>query len=444
MYALYGALLRIAWAAILPYQFVIALLRGGPRLHWKERLGLLPGAASPPAGGIWIHAVSVGEVRLALSLLRPLRQRFAGTPVCLTTGTATGRALAAAAAPGEARPDMIATLPLDLPGPMGRFLDRLRPRAVLIVETEIWPNLLRLCGRRGVPVILVNGRISPRAHARYRMVRRFLQAPLGAVGLFGMQSEEDARRIRDLGARADRVRVTGNLKFDLPVPEVAPAQARRRIGLADGDAVLVAGSTAPGEEPAILQAFRALRDVHASVRLILAPRHPERFDEAESALRQAGLRVARFSRIGGEAAGAAPADVPYEALLLDTLGVLPEIYAAADLVFVGGSLVRRGGQNILEPAALGKPVLFGPHVDNFRAAATALTEAGGGFVARDGEELAGLAVRLLGDPAARRVAGAMARRVVEANRGATSRTIAIIVEALGPRPAAPACGAGRT
>lgn len=445
MYALYGALVRIAGAAVLPYQSVIALVTGGPRVHWRERFGLLPATASPRSGGIWIHAVSVGEVRLALSLSRPLRRSFPGVPLSLTTGTATGRALAAAAAPGEGgRPDLIAALPLDLPGPMGRFLDRLRPRAVLIVETEIWPNLLLLCARRDVPVILVNGRISERAHARYRMVRRFLRAPLGAVRLFGMQSDEDARRITDLGAPADRIRVTGNLKFDLPVSQVAPALARRRIGLAEGDSVLVAGSTAPGEEPALLEAFRALRGLDASARLILAPRHPERFDDAESALRRAGLRVVRFSRMAGQPGGAEPQAGPYDALLLDTLGTLPEIYAAADLVFVGGSLVRRGGQNILEPAALGKPVLFGPHVENFRAAATALTEAGGGFVARDGGELAALVVRLFGDPAARRVAGTMARRVVEANRGATSRTIAIIEEALAERPTAPARAAART
>jgi 3-deoxy-D-manno-octulosonic-acid transferase len=445
MYALYGALVRIAWAAVLPYQSVIALVTGGPRVHWKERLGLMPATAAPPPGGFWIHAVSVGEVRLALSLSRALRHSFPGVPLALTTGTATGRALAVAAAAGDGgRPDLIAALPLDLPGPMGRFLDRLRPRAVLIVETEIWPNLLLLCARRGVPVILVNGRISPRAHARYSVVRRFLRAPLDAVRLFGMQSEDDARRITDLGAPPGRIRVTGNLKYDLPVPEVAPALARRRIGLREKDTVLVAGSTAPGEEPAVLGAFRALRDVDASARLILAPRHPERFDAADSALRQAGLRVVRFSRMGTNPAGADPGTGPYDALLLDTLGALPEIYAAADLVFVGGSLVRRGGQNILEPAALGKPVLFGPHVENFRAAATALTEAGGGFMARDGRELAALVVRLSADPTARTVAGAMARRVVEANRGATSRTIGIIEEVLAPRPLSPARTAART
>ncbi len=435
MYGLYGALLLLAWAAVLPYQIVIPLLSGGPRPRLKERLGLLDDGARPSPGGFWIHAVSVGEVRLALSLLARLRERFADRPVHLTTNTATGRALAEneAGPGGRARPDTVSELPVDLPGPMSRLLDRVRPGAVLIMETEIWPNLLRLCRQGRVPVILVNGRISPRAYPRYRAVRRFMAGVLTDVSLFGMQSEEDAERIRSLGAPEDRIRVTGNLKFDLPPPRVSPGETRRRLGIPDDACLFVAGSTAPGEEAPVLEAFGALRRLRGSARLVLAPRHPQRFAEAHSALRTAGLRVAIWSDLGA-APEAGRGHEAFEALLVDSVGVLPDLYESADLVFVGGSLVPRGGHNILEPAALGKPVLFGPHMENFRRAAQALVDAGGGFVARDGRELGALVARLASDGAARSVAGTMARRVVEANRGATERTLTLIEEALGARP----------
>jgi len=426
MYLLYGALLALAWAAVLPYQTVMAFLKRGAPPPFRERLGFLPAGA--PSGGFWIHAVSVGEVRLALSLLPLLRQRFAGAPVHLTTGTATGRALAASGG-GAPPPESISVLPFDLPFAMGRLVDRLRPRAVLIVETEIWPNLLRLCARRGVPVLMVNGRISVRTYPRYRALGSFLRRALQDVRLFGMQSGEDADRIKGLGAPAGRVRVTGNLKFDLPPARGDRDGLRRRLGLPATATLFVAGSTAAGEDEPVLRAFRAVREADASARLVLAPRHPENFAPGEDAARAAGYRVALWSRVAPPGARAA---ATWDVLLLDALGVLPEVYAASDLVFVGGSLVPRGGHNVLEPAALGKPVLFGPHMDNFRAAAEALTAAGAGFVARDGQALGELAVRLLADRTGYRVASAMAARVVEANRGALERTLALLEEILAP------------
>jgi 3-deoxy-D-manno-octulosonic-acid transferase len=438
MYRLYGALLRLAWAAVLPYQIVIPWLNGGSRPRLGERLGRPGNGAEPRSGGLWVHAVSVGEVRLALPLLARLRERFPGWPLHLTTSTPTGRALAEGArtGAGPGRSDTVSELPFDLAGSMGRFLDLLQPRALLIMETEIWPNLLRLCGRRGIPVVLVNGRISLRSYGRYRVVRPFLRRALLDIRLFGMQSEDDARRIISLGAPEGRVRVTGNLKFDLPLPSTPGEATRERLGLAPGEPLFVAGSTAPGEEAPVLEAFRALRQADPRARLVLAPRHPERFARAGEILRASGLRVANWSAL--------PAPGAYEALLLDAVGVLPLLYAAADLVFVGGSLVPRGGHNILEPAALGKPVLFGPHMDNFKEPARALTAAGAAFVARDGRELGSLAVRLLSDPAAYRVASALARRVVEANRGALARTIEALDEVLSPGSEAPGLAAART
>jgi 3-deoxy-D-manno-octulosonic-acid transferase len=426
MYSVYGALTALAWAAVFPYQMLMALLKRTPRLSLRERLGFVGEGASP--GGFWVHAVSVGEVRLALRILPELRRRFPGAAIHLTTGTATGRALGAEGT-GGMQLVSIGALPFDLPFAMRRLIERLRPRAVLVMETEIWPNLLRLCARRGVPVLLVNGRISSRSYPRYRALRPFLRRSLEGFTTFGMQSREDAERIVGLGAAADRVRVTGSLKFDLEPPRVDPDEVRRRLGVETQSPLFVAGSTAAGEDGEVLRAFRALRQADTRARLVLAPRHPKNFAAAESAARDAGHAVATWSRVSGAADPHAP---PWDVLVVDALGVLPELYAAADLVFVGGSFVARGGQNVLEPASLGKPVVFGPHTENFRAASEALVDAGAGFVARDGDELGRLLLRLLGDRAGYRVASTMAVRVVEANRGALPKTMAMIEEALAP------------
>lgn len=431
MYRVYGALTALAWAAVLTCQTLMAKLKrtAGPPV--RERLGVVPG--DPPAGGFWLHAVSVGEVRLALLVLPALRRRFPGVPVHLSTGTPTGRALAAAGG-GGTPPDSIAALPADLPFAMRRRLDRLRPRAVLILETEIWPNLLRLCAERGVPVLLLNGRISPRSYPRYRLLRPFVRRALGGFRSLGMQSREDAERIVRLGAPADRVRVTGNLKADLPAPRVDPRGVRRRLGLESAAPLFVAGSTAAAEDGPVLRAFEALRAADARARLVLAPRHPENFAAAAAAAREAGYVVATWS---GSDAGATGRNVPWDVLVVDALGVLPDLYAASDLVFVGGSLAPRGGHNVLEPAALGKPVIFGPHTENVSDSAEALVAAGAGFVARDGEEIGRHLVRLLGDSASYRVASAMAARVVEANRGALERTMTLVEEALAPSGSRP-------
>ena len=442
MYAVYGLLLRLAWAALLPYQIVIGSLgRAGPP-PLGERFGLLPAGACRP-GGFWVHAVSVGEVRIALPLVAGLKLRFPGVPVHLTTTTHTGRRLAESAAdgPGAAAggPDSLSQFPFDLPGSMRRLLDRLQPRALLLIETEIWPNLLRLCERRGVPAILVNGRISERHFPRYHLVRGFLRRVLGGMRRLGMQSEEDAARILALGAPPGRVTVTGNLKFDLPPPDIDPRTVRQRMGLDPGSLLFVAGSTAPGEEEPILDAFRALRERHPGLRLAIAPRHPERFARAAEILGGAELRGRRWSD-----AEVPPAGDGWDCMLIDVMGVLPQLYAAADVVFVGGSLVPHGGHNVLEVAVLGKPVLFGPHMNNFRQVARALTEAGAGFVTHDAAQLADRASSLLSDPALRDSAGRLARGVIERNRGALERSLAMISEVCrsspptGPAAPAPA------
>jgi 3-deoxy-D-manno-octulosonic-acid transferase len=434
MIGLYGALFRLAWAAILPYQFVTGLFGGRHRARLRERLGLLPEALRPAPGGLWVHAVSVGEVRLAMSVIAAHRRRAGADHVHLTATTETGRALAlearARGAPGA--PDGVSAFPADLPGPMRRLLEHLRPRAVVVMETEIWPHLYRQARRRRLPLVILNARLSPRAFPRYRRFRALFGPALAGVSLVAARSAADAERFVALGAAADRVRVTGDLKFDLPAPVAAPAEVRRRLGLVAAP-VLVAGSTARAETGPVLDAFTALRAAMPGASLVLAPRHPEDLDDAAAAVTAAGWRLARY---GALAAGPAAGGATHDVVLVDHVGVLPEIYAAADLAFVGGSLVPRGGQNLLEPAAVGVPVLFGPQHQNVRAAADALLAAGGGFVARDGAHLATLVVDLARDPSRARAAGAAARGVVERERGGLQRTLDAAEPILGPPPAA--------
>jgi 3-deoxy-D-manno-octulosonic-acid transferase len=445
MFGLYGLLLRLAWAVVLPYQIVMARLQGEHAPSFLERLARHPALGEARAGGFWVHAVSVGEVRLALTVIAGLRRRMPGLPIHLTTCTRTGRALATeairSADPG--RPDSVSDLPLDLPGPVGRLLDHLRPAALVIIETELWPNLIRISGDRRVPVFVVNGRISERSFPRYRWLRPLLARALPRAALFVMQSADDAARLATLGAPAHQVVIGGNLKFDLPAPRVDASEVRRRIGAAPDETVLVAGSTARGEEDAVLGAFAALRRARPDSRLVLAPRHPEDLEAARDASLRAGLRLLHWSAIAsGGTRGSAASPPPYDVLLVDVVGVLPEVYAAATLAFVGGSLVPRGGQNLLEPAAQGKPVLFGPHVENFRAVARDLGAQGGGFMARDPSDLAALVLRLASDKAALDAAGASARRVVEGNRGALTRTLDYLEAALRVPPSL--CASTRT
>jgi 3-deoxy-D-manno-octulosonic-acid transferase len=430
MYGLYGALLRLAWAVLLPYQFVIAILSGRPAPRLSERLGSGRSPAGAIPGGLWVHAVSVGEVRLALTVIGALRRRWPGGPVHLTTGTETGRTLAADAIAGRAAgaPDSLSSLPFDLPGPMGRLLDRLRPRAVLVIETEIWPNMIRAAAARRIPVAIVNARLSARTFPRYRAARPLFAAALARVGLVAAQSAADADRFRALGAPAERTVVSGNLKFDLPVPRIDREAVRRRLGFPAGATILVAGSTARAEAEPVLAAYAALVAADGAARLVLAPRHPEDVAPAAAALARHGIPHRRWSELDR-----APA-ADGAAVLVDVLGVLPEIYAAASLAFVGGSLVPRGGQNLLEPAALGCPVLFGPRVENVRAAAEALVAAGGGFRAADSAELTALVLRLGTDAAARAAAGERARAVVESERGALERTLDAAAALLAPAP----------
>jgi 3-deoxy-D-manno-octulosonic-acid transferase len=315
--------------------------------------------------------------------------------------------------------------PLDFGWIVRRAIRRLRPRLVLLAETELWPNFLTACAGRGIPVVVINGRLSPRSFPRYRVVRWWFGRVLRHVRLFCMQSAQDAERIIALGAPAERVRVTGNLKYDFrgldqPVDDAA---LRRTLGLAEGRRLVVAGSTHRGEEEAVLEAFRKAAESRADLCLLLAPRHPERLDEVERLVRRTGLPCVRRSQAAENPAREGGT------ILVDTMGELGRLYAAASVVFIGGSLIPHGGQNILEPAAHGRPVIHGPHMANFAEMRDRFQEAGAAVQVKDAASLLRALERLLDDPAEAERMGRAGQDVVAAQRGATERT-ADLVDAL--------------
>ena len=417
MYALYSTALRLALVAYAP----VRLVRRRGVVHrdpatWAERRGRL-GPGLPPEPRCWIHAVSVGEATAAVPLVEAIGRRWPELSIVMTTVTPTGARIV------KERVGTLAThryFPLDLPGPVRRALDAVRPRFFIGLETELWPNFLRALGARGIPCMVANGRISDRSFRRYQLVRGLVSRMLGRVTVFAMQSEEDARRIVALGAPAERVVVTGNLKADLPVrPPAHVALWRRQLGDDEGRLLLIAGSTHHGEEAALLDAYQRLRPRFPTLRLLLAPRHPPRADEVERLVRERGLRALRRS---------SGLERPDEeaVLMLDTVGELADLYALADVVFVGGSLVPVGGHNMLEPAQRKRAVLFGPHTGNFRESAELLCSKGAAVVVEDAEALAREAGRLLGDAALRRTMGEAAFAAVASRQGALAETLRLI------------------
>jgi len=386
------------------------------RVEWAERLGR--GRPGVRPGGVWLHGASVGEGRLVTTLAGALRQRDPAPPLAVSAVTATGRA----GLPEPPEVDAAFFAPLDFRGPVRRVLHALRPGVLALVETELWPNLLRESERSGVAVVILNARLAPERMGRYHRLGRLYRPLLDGLARVGAQSDDDAERFRELGVPAEAVEVTGNLKYDLPAPDVDSEGLRQRFGLAAERPVLVAGSTAAGEEQPLLEACVELRRAHPDLLLVLAPRHVDRADEVEALVRARGLQPVRLS--AGDRA------TECDVLLVDTLGQLSGLYALAWVAFVGGSLVPRGGHNLLEPAALGVPVLFGPHTQHVSEPARALEQGGGGIRVRDSAELVRHTGRLLADPSERRRSGDDARRVIERNRGALERSVELVCSAL--------------
>jgi len=372
----------------------------------RQRLGLIQPLENRP---IWLHAASVGEV----IGLAPLVKKLAGQPILFTTSTVAGREKAKAL-PGV---DQAVLAPIDCWPAVRAFLHRAKPRCLIVAETELWPMTLLLCRRMGVRVGIANGRVTSRAFRRYRWILGLMRKPLAAVERAGAQTDEDLERLAGLGVPRAGLRRTGSMKYDTPPPtEESMAKARKRLGeLGWGqDPCWVAGSSRPGEEEILLDAHHLVREKHPRLRLILAPRHLERVEEVAGILRSKAVRFVRWAQL-------LPFDQEPECLLVDTMGALASLYPCGLAAFVGGTLVPVGGHNLLEPAALGVPVLFGPHTSSVEVVAQSLLESGGGFQARDAGELASCLERML-DPVQRQQASAGALAAAADFAGATERT----------------------
>ncbi len=409
MRLLYSGLFYLAVPFILARLSWRSIKAPAYRQRWAERFGLY--SVPEDSGGIWVHAVSVGEAEAAFPLIRLLAERHPTFPVLVTTTTPTGSARVRAVLGGSVQH---VYLPYDLPGGVERFLAHFRPQLAVVMETEIWPNLFRACAARRIPLAIVNARLSERSARGYGRLPGLTRDCLSSVGLIAAQTQADADRFIQIGAKPETVCVAGNIKFDLNQPEGwAEDAAQLRLHLFGGRPVLIAGSTHEGEDLPVLVAFAAARQQFRDLALVIAPRHPERFNAVEALCGAQGFRVARRS----QGAPLGDADV----FLLDTLGELKQFYAVSDLAFVGGSLVPVGGHNMLEPASAGVPVLFGPHLFNFLEVSRSLLEAGGGIKIQDGRELGQAVIELLAAPHRRAQIGSQARQFVEQGRGALQR-----------------------
>ena len=432
MYLIYSLLTLVFFVVVSPYFGYQALRYRKYIGSLRQRLGYLPVSFNLDAEpSIWIHAVSMGEVLTARALVPELREQYPSLRLFMSTTTMTGQRLARQNLQGL---DGVFYFPFDLTFIVNRTLRLVRPQLFIMMETEIWPNLLRACRRRGVKTILVNGRISSRSFPRYRLIRPVFRHVLEHVDRFCAQGNESAQRLVNLGADPASVTVTGSLKFDsLERPSARPGlhtqdRVLRYFRVSERRHVVMAASTLRGEEAHVLSAFVKIKRVTPDALLIIAPRHPERFDEVVRMSEQAGFSVARRTDL------AVDAEPRVEVVVLDTIGELARLYQVATVVFVGGSLVDAGGHNVIEPAVFGRPILFGPQMQNFQEIAETFVASGAACQVRSGRELEDALLALLDDPARRAGLGAAARALVESNRGAKGRTLQVIRDLMPPVP----------
>ncbi len=397
------------------------------RTAFLERMGLKGWQSVGEERPFWIHTVSVGEVLSTGPFVRKLKKLVPDLPIAISSITPAGRATAET----EFRDgERILCFPFDYPLPVWLALRNVHPRCFVATETEIWPYFLLMIGRRGVPAAILNGRMSETSCRRFGWFRFFLRHVLRSVHVFAMQSRTDCHRIIRIGADPRRVFLTGNMKFDVPVPDDGEERGRalrEEMGWTEDCPVLVAGSTHEGEEKLLIDVYAALKKEVPGFKMILAPRHPERCEDLQRVCEKESFAIGRRTQRKG--AGAEPVDV----LLLDTMGELAGVYAAADLVFLGGTFVPIGGHNPLEPILYKKPVLFGPHTEKITDTARALLEVGGGIRVEDRDELLEEAGRLIEDPEHRRSTGRAAFGILAEHRGATERNLAILRPFLYPK-----------
>ncbi len=419
-YLLYNTLLTVFLVVAAPYFVFRALIGGRFRRELIQQIGFLPTLSLKKP--IWVHAASVGEVFCTIPLLKRIKKVFPECPIVLTTMTRTGNQAAKTYIP-EA--DAVLFFPVDHPFTLRRAIARIQPSLLLIAETELWPNLLRSCGKKGIPIVVFNGRISEKSFRGYLFFKFFFKECLKHVSLFLMQTEEDRIRIIEIGAASDKTRVVGNLKFDQTISsptQEAVSEMARDLGLKGKEIILIAGSTHSGEEEMLLGLFKNLRKTDHRVVLLLAPRHLERLEEVEKILRKESLSWIRRTScpMGQDRSNEEPKDLP-EVVLLDTMGELMSLYSLGTLIFVGGSLVPVGGHNPLEPLFFKKCVLFGPYMFHFSEISRSLIKAGGAIQVGGREDLFSHLKRLLSDEGARKEVGEKGYQFLQKHRGATER-----------------------
>jgi 3-deoxy-D-manno-octulosonic-acid transferase len=426
-YFLYNILLLLALPLLAVYFLWRIIGSGKSRQAWREQLGFVPQSLQKEPGKkrIWVHAVSVGEAVASTSVIEELRKVISDAEIVLSTTTQTGQSVARKSAAA----DHYIYFPVDLPPAVKGAVDLIQPDVFVSMETEIWPNFLYYLGLRLIPAAIVNGIISDRTLRRSRPFRSLYKAALANVSVFCVQSQEDARRIEALGASQERVRVVGNTKFDQasPVlPEDERAELAGSFGLTLDDQVFVAGSTNPGEEEPILEAFHVAREQHAGLKLIIAPRQVERGEEIAAMCDAAGYSSGRRNMPGSLDGGR-------DVAILDTLGELAKVYALGFAAFVGGTFIPKGGHNILQPIAQGKPVFFGPHTFKIRDLVR-ITETGGvSFCVNDGRDLGERISDLLSDPDRLAELRRLSLELMRANRGASERCAVAVAELLESR-----------
>jgi 3-deoxy-D-manno-octulosonic-acid transferase len=397
----------------------VLLLKGKMQRGFLQKIALLPDKVTGMDRPVWIHAVSVGEAVLAARVAAEIKNRFPDIPIVVSTTTQTGNDMARKSA-GDVI-DEIFYYPLDISVVVARVVRLINPRLYIMMETELWPNLLEELHLKGIPVVLANGRISDASFANYRRIRVITKHILRCIDRFCMRSERDAKRIEQLGAPADKVSVTGNVKFDPGGVSCDDGKIDKKcLGFDPGDEIIVAGSTHSPEEQAIITVYGELRKKQDNLKLVLAPRHVERASAVIKLAENAGLKCRRFSDVIG---GEQPEREKYDVLLVDTIGHLKDLYSVATLVFIGGSLAKKGGQNPIEAARWEKTVIFGPHMSNFREVAEVFLENKAAVRVNDVREFRETLAGFLADPEKKKRIAENARRVIEENAGAVSRTV---------------------
>ena len=413
----YNILLTFLLLLVSPYFLLRSLIQKRSREGLSQRMGFFNNLSFEKP--IWIHAASVGEVVCSIPLLKKIKNEFPWLKIVLTTMTSTGNEIAKTRLP-EA--DRVLFVPIDHPFIVQRTIKKIQPSLLLIAETELWPNLLRLCGRKGIPVILFNGRISQKSFQRYLLLKFFFKECLKYVSLFLMQTEEDRRRITQIGGDSQKARTVGNLKFDQTFPSFTQrtmTEMTKALGFHGKEKILIAGSTHSGEEEILVTLYKELKKMDPHLVLILAPRHLDRLDEVERILKRESLSWARKTSLSS-APGRSDREWS-EVILLDTMGELISVYSLGTLVFVGGSLVPVGGHNPLEPLFFKKCVLFGPYMFHFLDISRRLIETGGAIQVSGKEDLLPQLKRLLYDDGARKEVGEKGYQFLQRHQGATER-----------------------